>query len=173
MTEVNLRIEGLDELQAALAAVGDEAFQAAVLGHGFIAAARVVRKRAKATIPYGPRAKSGHERHLRDTVRAVRRSWRIWTIKDRQKGGRHFKKVRGAAAEVIVGGEGAMHAYIVEYGTSTAAPKLYLTRAIEDTKAEQTAAMVKAAQRVFTKVVRDAAAGQKSTLVKRLVSDSS
>ena len=130
---------------------------ARIHGAGMAAAARVVRNHAKATAPFTDR--SGR---LRGSIRARRRSQKVYTLFP----ARGSRRITGAAAQVLVGGEGARQAFVIEFGRAPGpgypgAPAFpFLLPAATSTRREQFSAATRALTRAFLQVAREIQSGR-------------
>ena len=168
---------GIDALLRELAKL-PEGLAVRVQGDGLYAAARVARDKARELVPVGPRAKRPGERRLGKTIRRARRSQFVYL----HTGG--GKKIRAAAAQLIVGGRGARHGALVEYGTR---PRSGVSRrgrryshpgsrainftetAVESTIGAQVSAMVPGMEASIQKLGREIYSGVLSSSTSRLI----
>ena len=122
-----------------------------VQGDGLAASSRVVRNEARVLVPVVTGA-------LQRSLRSRRRRQTVETYRGRVK-------VPGAAARTYAGGEGARHAFLVEYGGETnRAPHPYLFPALISTKSQQIASAGAAMQRSWAKI----SAGNINQVLRRL-----
>ena len=160
--QIDVDVSGLEETVKALEALPG-VLGRRVQGDGLAAAARVVRDEAKTLVPVRAGA-------LRDSIRARRRAQIVYTSRGR-------KRISGAAAQVVAGGEGAPHAMLVEYGTvgpSGAAKTLaqpYLEPAALNTRAKQLSAAAGAMRRAFARIGRQLATGTATATVRRFAAE--
>ena len=131
---IEISVEGAEDLEQAMKALPFR-LQKEVLGPGCVAGCRVISKNLKRTIP----VKTG----------ALKNSIRVFAIKDWLRG----KEIKGGAGLVRVGGAGARHAHLVEFGTSKAPGKHYLRRAAEANKIAQHKAFIQKSSLNFKKTV--------------------
>ena len=140
----NITVEGFDELQGTLRALGPS-FQSRVFGPALGAMAAVVRRVARQG-GYGFTDQSGR---LRSTIRSRRISARY--------GARVYRAGRAA---VFAGGAGAQQAFLVEEGhegqRGPASPHRFLSRALLQTQDEQFAAFAQTAGQRFRNAVQRA-----------------
>ena len=140
----SVKVEGLDELQSTLRALGPS-FQSRVYGPALGAMAAVVRKKARQS-NYGFTDRTGA---LRSSIGSRRIPARY--------GGRTY---RAGRAEVFAGNADAFYAFFVEEGhegqRGPAQPHRFLTRALLQTQDEQFAAFAQTAGQRFRNAVQRA-----------------
>ena len=128
-----------------------------VYGDGMLAAAKVAAAESKALVPVSTGA-------LRDSIRARKRSAVVHTSKGR-------RKTSGAAAQVVAGGSGARHAFLVEYGTVRAPAHPYLEPALHGSTSRLLAAAGAAMKRSFVKLAVQITSGKATKRTLRLAAE--
>ena len=155
--EMDIDIQGIEQLYKAMVQALPGLLAERVQGDGLVAAARVVRNTARASVPVRTGA-------LQRSIKVRRRSQWVYT-----SGGR--KRVAGAAAQVVAGGRGARHAILVEYGTVRVPAQPYLEPGLLSTRSAQLAALRFGMQASFVKIGRQLQTGQTTALVRRLAAE--
>ncbi len=145
MPQVAIEVLGLGEIEAAINEFGNPRYMGALQGPALLAAARVVRNRAR---------KRGFE--FTDRTGRLRKSIRSRRIAARYLG----RRVRGGRAAVYAGGAGARQAAQVHeghgppVGPQGSPPYAYLTEAVIQTQGAQGQAYGRKAQEVFPNIAR-------------------
>ena len=148
--DYQFKIEGLEQLQAALTSL-DDGLERFIIGRGLHAMARVVVKAAKQTAP--------------ERTGAYRKSIRARRTSETFRG----RKINGGSAAVFVGGPSAPHANFVELGTVKQVANPVLARALVSTKSPQYSALVNATSRELERQVRRLAMGTQTRAITRII----
>ena len=141
MASFDMRIEGTEELERALDRL-PLALARSVTGPATASLARVIARNLRTTIP----VKTG----------ALRKSVRVARISDWVKN----IEVKGGASIVRMGGVGARHAHLIEFGTVKYPAQHLMRKASEKGRSEQHAAFVKKCATEFEKTIRNVARGK-------------
>ena len=138
---MEFKVEGAEELEKAMKVL-PIAVARYVTGFGCAAGCRVIAKNLRRTVP----VKTG----------ALKKSIKVVRINDYIKG----KKIPQGAAIVRMGGVGARHAHLIEWGTVKQPAQNVVRKAMETGRSEQHEAFVNKTQLEFIKVVKRVAEGQ-------------
>ena len=141
MANFDMKIEGTEKLEKALNTL-PLAFARSITGPATAATARVIARNLRPTIP----VKTG----------ALRKSVRVARIKDWVRN----IEVKGGASIVRMGGVGARHAHLIEFGAVTQPAQHLMRKASEKGRSEQHAAFVKKSATEFEKTIRNVAEGK-------------